>query len=594
MRRLIFSVLSLLFVTTNLVAQDELSEQSQLIFDNTYFNAIQAKQKGDYNGALDMFLYLQKMQPENPAILNEIAKLLLEAQDYTHAAEYAQRAVDVDSTNNRSYIETAATTYLYTDHQEKILPLYDKLLAANPDDVETRLDKYRLLTTIGRYDEALKEADKIKSNDPAVIYEVELRRSIIYGEQKKIKKALDLATKLDKKYPNKPQTLVVLAHLYNSKGETEKAINLCEQATQCPNGDSFLFALADFYLEKYDYDKYCQTIVKAIASQEIPEEQKVSGFLQMVRNIRKAENTLEAPDDSESIIINSFTSLLQQYPANAFMATYAEGYYASSGKAKLGNEILTRFVEENPGTEYIWNRLISYAQADTSYKDDKDKSLKLIELCSRAMKDVPTNPVYGIVKGEYQYQLKDYKEALNTFNQVFSFLDGIDASQKSNFKSYRHSALNGIANCYQSLDSLSKAFIVYDQILSEDPDNELALNNYAYFLAKKGLNLEKAERMSMRSLNRDPLNATFLDTYAYILLREAKYTEAMFVMERCMENYSKGKEEPSADIHDHYGDILFNVGKVDEAVEQWKQALSLESDNALIKRKIDEKKYIVE
>ncbi len=588
MRRILFSLLSFLFVAPTLYAQDALEEQSRLVFENIYFNALQAKIKGDYNGAFEMFMYLQKQQPDNPAVLNEIAKLLNATQDYTHAAEFAQRAVDVDTTNNRTYIETATSAYVLSGHQEKVLPLYETILAANPDDVDTRYNKYTLLSTLGRYDEALNEAKKIKTNDPKVLYEIELRRVAIYAEKGEHKKALKLATVLDKSVPNQPRTLYVISHLYKMKGDTDKSINLCERATQCPNGSPFFFLLADLYKENKMDSLYAHAMLQGFASDEIDENAKVQQVYQLMGDKYMLNDANWMP-----FMMNTFSSLLQQYPINTDIVSLAESYLAQNGRYKLGNDLLTRFVADARGTEYIWNRLISYALADTLLSAT-DKANKMIDLCSRALNDVPTNPLYGIVKGEYQCLLKDYKSALNTFNQVFAFLDGLDANQKSNFTSYRHSALNGIANCYQYLDSISKAFIVYDQILSEDPDDEMALNNYAYFLAKRGLLLDKAERMSMRSLNRDPLNATFLDTYAYVLLREAKYQEAMFVMERCIENYSKGDEEPSADIHDHYGDILFNVGKVDEAIEQWQKALSLEPDNALIKRKIDEKKYIVD
>ena len=90
--------------------------------------------------------------------------------------------------------------------------------------------------------------------------------------------------------------------------------------------------------------------------------------------------------------------------------------------------------------------------------------------------------------------------------------------------------------------------------------------------------------MSMKSLNIEPLNPTYLDTYAYILLKENKLTEAMFVMERCIEQF---KESPSAEVLDHYGDILMGNGHADKALEAWRSALEKDPDNADIKKKID-------
>ena len=51
-------------------------------------------------------------------------------------------------------------------------------------------------------------------------------------------------------------------------------------------------------------------------------------------------------------------------------------------------------------------------------------------------------------------------------------------------------------------------------------------------------------------------------------------------------------EEKDADILEHYGDVLFQIGKKEEALLFWKKAIKAGSTSALIKEKIDEKKYM--
>ena len=46
----------------------------------------------------------------------------------------------------------------------------------------------------------------------------------------------------------------------------------------------------------------------------------------------------------------------------------------------------------------------------------------------------------------------------------------------------------------------------------------MALNNYAYYLSEKGVDLHKAEAMSYKTIKAEPNNGTYLDTYAWILL----------------------------------------------------------------------------
>jgi predicted negative regulator of RcsB-dependent stress response len=45
-------------------------------------------------------------------------------------------------------------------------------------------------------------------------------------------------------------------------------------------------------------------------------------------------------------------------------------------------------------------------------------------------------------------------------------------------------------------------------------------------------------------------------------------------------------EEPSAEVYEHYGDVLFMTGEQEKAVEQWKKARELGGDSRALKRKI--------
>lgn len=568
-------------------AQDALADQRQLVFDNVFLNAMQAKLKGDYQGAFDMLAFLNKQQPGSPAVLNELAKLLNLGQDYAAAADLAQQAVDADTTANESYINTAIAAYVKSGHQEKVLPLYDKLLAINPENVDIQYQRYTLLATMERYDEALALADKITSKDPAVVYEIEIRKVAIFAEQKKFRKAFRLANELDRRDPDNARTLYVLSQIYKMKGDTDEALRLCERSTRCQGGSQFLFSLAEMYrAEKMD-SLYAAASLQAFASDDITAEDK----LQRVYALFNRPDGMIRDKNWHPFFENLFRVLSNEYPGSPDVAATRESFYKTNGRLEQGYRVLTDFVSDNQGTEYIWSNILSYAQGVEGMTNRQ-----MIDFSRRAKDDVPSNPFFAIVLGQYQGLEGDHAGALASFNEAYAAYDNLPPNRRDEVKQFRVAALNGIASCYMSLDSVSKAFLVFDQILQESPADALALNNYAYFLAKRGMRLAQAEQMSMKSLVNEPLNATYLDTYAYVLLRQGKFNEALFVMERCMENFLGGgdADENGADILDHYGDILFNLGRKEEALEQWRKASGLAPDNALIKRKIYEERYIVE
>ena len=64
------------------------------------------------------------------------------------------------------------------------------------------------------------------------------------------------------------------------------------------------------------------------------------------------------------------------------------------------------------------------------------------------------------------------------------------------------------------------------------------------------------------------------------------YDKAQEWLERAL---TSGGDQ-SAVIVEHYGDVLFQLGKVSEAIQQWKKAKKLGSETPFIDKKISEQK----
>ena len=68
--------------------------------------------------------------------------------------------------------------------------------------------------------------------------------------------------------------------------------------------------------------------------------------------------------------------------------------------------------------------------------------------------------------------------------------------------------------------------------MKEDPDNVLVLNNYGYYLSEQEIELEKAKKMSYKTVEKEPNNATYLDTYAWILYKLNDFENAKIYIEK--------------------------------------------------------------
>jgi Flp pilus assembly protein TadD len=90
----------------------------------------------------------------------------------------------------------------------------------------------------------------------------------------------------------------------------------------------------------------------------------------------------------------------------------------------------------------------------------------------------------------------------------------------------------------------------YEKLLAVEPGNSMALNNYAYHLATHRGDLNKAERMSERTIREQPNNPVYLDTYGWILHLQGQNELALFYLQRA-ESCAEGDEEVLNEIRKH-------------------------------------------
>ncbi len=108
-----------------------------------------------------------------------------------------------------------------------------------------------------------------------------------------------------------------------------------------------------------------------------------------------------------------------------------------------------------------------------------------------------------------------------------------------------------LGDIYHKAGNDERAFQYYDSCLVYKPDDAMALNNYAYYLALSETKLDTAEVMSRRSIQLDPDNPTYLDTLAWILYLRGDYAEAKRLIDRTIELMKPEELEEADDVREH-------------------------------------------
>ncbi|HMK38883.1 MAG TPA: tetratricopeptide repeat protein, partial [Bacteroidota bacterium] len=142
-------------------------------------------------------------------------------------------------------------------------------------------------------------------------------------------------------------------------------------------------------------------------------------------------------------------------------------------------------------------------------------------------------------------------------------------------------AIAQLALVYDSMKRNDDSDSLYEEALRINPDFSLALNNYAYSLAERGLQLERALGMARKALEGAPDNPSYLDTMGWIYFRLGRYRDAESYVKKAI-----NKGEVSAVVHEHMGDIYFKLNDTDRALEHWNAALKLDENNSTLRDKI--------
>ncbi len=574
-RLLAMSFIAVISISGKAQGDGVLSISDNMIFEHFYLTAMQNKLSGDYSKAFEMISTCRNFQHKNLVVFFVMSRLMSGTQHYDYASDFANEAVENDTTGNVYYINMAIASNLRAGRVDKALDMYDVIIRQEPDNLDNYFQKYSILMSQKEYEKVLEFLETIPANDEATEYEIDVRYFDCYVAMEKYSKARKIVNKLYKKDENSARTNYLMSRLYFSQKKYTEAIQYCKRATELPGGESYYFTLAGLYDSQKMDSLYADACRSAFLTDEISKDTKVARFYDMLTS-----SDGRSTDKNWRGLFESVMSILsKQYPEDTGICALRETFYTSNNEEDAGLKVLENFVKNYPADDYIWRTLI--------LKSHDVPDSVLIGYTERAMTDVPDQTLYYILNGQFLQTDGQYVESISPLKKAYVMLSEENAEQ---VKDLRSMTLHLLATGYFYADSVEMSYAYYDQLLSEDPNDAVALNNYSYHLAVKGQRLDEAEKMSMRCLTLQPLNSTYLDTYAYILFRRQKYQEALFVMERCMDNAT----EVSYEEYDHYGDILYFVDRKDEAIIQWKKALDIIKDNMLIKKKVENGQYYSE
>jgi len=559
-------------VENNEVAKTEISEtllpeDQAKEFEYLFIEGLKQKKLGKVQNAVSLFSRCLEIDPNSAASMYELAGIHYANKDLTSASLLLEKAIQIND-QNKWYKLMYGQILQQRKQFAEAAEIYQQLVNQEPDNKEYLFNLAMLYSMAEKYQEAIETYNLLESKI-GLNEQISVAKQQVYVAWGKPEKAFEEINKLIASDPENPQYYGLLAELYQSQGDQQNALKNYMKILEIDPENGFVhFSLASYYIEKGDKETAFDHIKKAFANEGLEADTKIQYYMMQTANKDDAEWT----NDQISELLDI---LLKTHPDDNRLYTLFAEHLLRQNKLEEAREYLRKYLETDSSNFVIWQQVLFISNDLMDFESVYDDSKAAIEL-------FPNQPVLYALNAVACLQKENYKEVLEVLTEGEPYLLD-NQKMKSQFEMYK-------AEANYKLGNVEDAFKAYDEVVKLDPNNYMALNNYAYYLSLRGESLEKAERMSGKVVQENPDKPTYLDTYAWVLFKRKDYQLALFYIESAID---KGGED-NAVLIEHHGDILFMLGKKDEAMKKWKEAQKLGDASSVLDQKILESKYIEE
>ena len=290
----------------------------------------------------------------------------------------------------------------------------------------------------------------------------------------------------------------------------------------------------------------------------------ISEFLFLISNLYSAQ---------DDYIKSNFYLYLSNYLNPKFyynLSLLAENQYSNKEFDRV-KKVLREFEKEDDF--YYWYRLKKEAQIISKEINQKE-SLKFIKSNFEKI-EKPNEKILFDIANFYK-NAKEYEQAIKYYTKVLGII-GDDLEIKSDLF-YRRGASNERMGNYEESDR--------DMLLSLeiDPDDAYVLNYLAYSWLERDHKIKEAMEMLEKAYSLMENDPYIIDSIGWAYFLTDDYVKAETYLKRAVELMPD-----DAIVNDHYGDILWKLGRKIQARYFWKSVSKMEDVDEELLQKINQK-----
>jgi len=561
----------LLCITLSVVANDnhpqkqKLTPAEALKFDYFFYEGLRLKNAEKIDASFEMFRHCLDIDSTSSAALYELSSYYIYFEQPEKAISLMKKAVAY-APDNHDYRGALATLLFNLDMFGEAADEYEILVKAYPDRTDLNFYLAEVYTRMGEIGKAIDLYDELE-NVMGMHEVLSMQKYRLYATLEQQENAISEIKKIADKSPTEPRYPIMLGDLYLQQNETALALQYYEKAREIdPESPHYPVSMANYYEKTGQRDSAKQQINAALVNERLDIDTKLSILTRYINQLRYSKQDI----DGANVL---FEMLLDQHPDDSRLKLVYGSALIMQKKYDEAQFQIKIVTESEPENIEAWVQLL---QLSVQIRDFDE----VVRICEKCQEIFPKMVEFYYYMGVAHYQRKDFQSAVDTYLNAISQFSTENVSDLSDF-------YGQLGDAYFKLREIDKSFNAYEEALKYNDRNLSVLNNYAYYLSLLKKDLSKAERMSAITVKMAPESATFLDTYAWIFFMQGNLLLAKLYIELAI---SKDNSN-SAELLDHYGDILYQSGEKEKALIQWKKARELGKISATIDKKIAQKTY---
>lgn len=541
--------------------------------DYIYLEALRAKSQGKNDAAYSLLQRARELNSDDKDIGVELSLFLLRLSqtDSTLIEESMALLRDYNEANPSDLYYGGRYAMINEQllNRDEAIRTWERLHTYYPEHLEIT---YRYANALGQGGSDADRAKAIAVYDSVEVAEgksipISTKKIQLYFARQDTASILSEVDRLRESSPKNVDFQVFSGDIYAMFGQNDKAKAFYDKACEIdPSSGLAYYSRAQFYNSMGDSAAFNREVFQALQQKSLDVETKLAILRSYIQEMYNDSTQLPR-------VGKLFDVLIDQHPhEHDIHALYSRYLIVTQDYAKAAEQT-ERALDLDPADEEGWEMLTSLYLQENKL-DEAKAAIK------RSFRYYPENGRQYLVLGSIHDQQGEREKAPKEYERALELTDSTDTKTISRI----YGAMGDNLYARQLLDS---AFTAYQKALLYDPENYLALNNCAYYLACEGRDLDNALSMVETAIKAEPDNPTTLDTYAWVLFKRKDYAKAREIIDKTL--YLT--DERSEEILEHAGDIHFMDGDPDGALEFWKEALQLAPDNELLERKVKHKTY---